>query len=257
MPTYRRIFVIADIANVHREFQLAIVECARVNSAARARGQRAPAEAIERQLRREHAVFQARLDAIAVATSTAATQSIQRRLKATARRSATGEKPGIHDLIRSRPIPRIAGFSTGAVGVADEAWLNKAIDPDYPQHGTYWLAQEEGTSKHIGRVITGYFGSPGFADIEVPRAAYAGGRGPHPVFSPLVVGPRGGRGGPGTIRHPIHARHFVRDGANIARGTWHAELRQLEAATIKHLAAVLTGTVPPRRRGRPPRRGRR
>lgn len=258
--TYRRIFVIADIASVHREFQLAIAECVRVNSAARGRGARPPAQAIERQLRREHALFQQRLDALAVKTAATATTAIQRRLKQTARRPSTGEKPGLHNLIRSRPLPRIAGFATGAVGVADQAVLERAVDPDYPQFGTYWLAQELGTRKHIGRTIRGYFGTAGFADIEVPRSQYSGGSGPHPVFSPLIVGPRGGRGGPGLIRHEIHARHFVRDGANAARATWQADLRAIEASTIRDLAAVLTGTVPPRgaRRARPGtrRRGR-
>lgn len=257
MAIYRRIFVITDVAKIHREFGLAIAEAAAVNRRARAKGLRPPAEAIERQLRREHAIFQRRLDELAAATAVRATEQIQHRLKLTARRSATGEKPGLHDLIKSRPLGRIAGFATGAVGVADEASLDRAIDPDYPQFGTYWQAQEFGTDAHVGRRIFGYFGNPGFAQAEVPRAQFAGGRGPHPLFSPLVVGPRGGRGGPGEIRTPLRARHFIRDGANLARTSWRAGLEAIETQTIQELAAVLSGTVPAgrgRRGGRAPRR---
>jgi hypothetical protein len=102
-------------------------------------------------------------------------------------------------------------------------------------------------------VIRGYFYGPGLGgNPEVPRAQYAGGGGPHPIFvsanSQRSIygsigyggggGARGGVGGYGTIGREIPARHFIRDGADQARAVWLRGIARVQSDAIAALSPV-------------------
>lgn len=235
MPVYQRIFSIGDIADIHLEFRNAVrltdaIERLRPGFAAATRG----------ELLRAYSQFNRDLNDLAQATARNATAQIVQRLNATAVRPDTGTRPHLRNLIRSRPLKRFGAIATGEVGVADEQYLNRAIDPMTPQYGTYWRAQEFGNPSMQGREVFGYFTGPGYTppftrpqaarNRQDPRfwAAAAGAR-----------GPRGGKGGKLRIQHVPKPRHFIRDGANLAEAVWRAEVRAIEQRTVARLGAVL------------------
>lgn len=269
---YQRVFAIADVAHVHKLFGQALRVARQVDLERAALGLAPTTIATQREIRAAYLLFNDELDTLARTTAAAADRRIRERLKATQKRQDTRLSPRLQDLIKSRAIsPLGRGLSTGAVGIADEDWLDKAVNPTSPHYGPYWRAQEFGTgtpevASQIGRVLRGYFFGPGLSDPEVPRAIYSGGGGPHPIFvssrSQLSLygsagfsggaGSRGGLGGFGTIRHEIQGRHFIRDGANAVLADWRAGIRQIESTTIARLQAVVSpGLASGRRRRRP------
>lgn len=234
MPEYARIFVVRDIAAVHRGF-------ADVLLAATALERRSPGVATFtiRTVTRAYEQFNAELDAIAKLSATRSVQEIRQRIDATRQRRNTGRGgPNLRGAIRSRPLTREAGLATGAVGIAAIAPLEKLRNPLAPQYGSYWRAQEEGSSRNLGNRRGLFFGA-GYGGGGTPAdPGFAGGGGPHPLFA--TGGQLGQRGLPlARFRHPIPARHFIRDGANISRIAWERDVRALERLTVRRLASAL------------------
>lgn len=244
MAEYMRLFVVDNIDGIHRAFLRARRELAVSNARDRAAGRRPGAQATVNELDRLYERFNRDLDRVAQTSAARATRAIKRKLAETAVRPETDKPRHLADMIKSRRANVARGVGTGAVGVADIAELNKAVDPDFPRGGTYWEAQEYGTFAHMGRRITGYFYGGG-APIAPPREAQFR---VHAAFSPgdLLTGPRGGRGGRGTIRRPLMARRFIRDGADSARDAWRAAVTDVEDDFLRDLHRTLM-----------PRRGRR
>jgi hypothetical protein len=135
---------------------------------------------------------------------------VRDRLRQTAvRPPATGS---LAAAVHSEPLK--LPFPGGGVGIANIGMLDKgAFD-----QGSYWRAQEYGTTAHVGRRVVGFF-EPGRAK---PSAAQFRN---HPFFEQAKRG-KSGKAQKGTpamvIRRPIHARHFLRDGA-VAFAVWHEQ----------------------------------
>lgn len=260
MARYARIFVVSDIAEVHRAFdrdfrlleQLALVE--------RAGNLPQTGVATMRLLELAYANFNRELDDLAKRTAASATDLIKERIRATRARNRgdTGRGAHMRNMVRSRPLPRIGGLASGAVGVADLDVLDSLRNP-LGNYGPYWRAQEYGTGStevpaQKGRVIRGYFFGRGFGGTpEVPREEYRGlGVGPAPIFVGAGAGSAafggvgfsggpgrsGGRGGYGTISVELPGRHFIRDGANAARIQWLNGLRATEYRAQRALRAA-------------------
>lgn len=249
MALFQRIFAIPEVAITHDKFVTAMELAERL-------GPQAARTLV--QLRSAHRAFIEDLDTTARTTARLATQEMRAFERATQVRGGTGRSPHLRVYLTARPLRR----ATGSVGVADEAVLDRAINPMTPQYGTYWRAQEFGTGQsagpgepnvpsQIGRVMRGYFYAAGYKDPQVPRSIYRGGGGPHPLFLPGRAGgfggarltggsgPRGGRGGFGTISKEIEGRHFIRDGANEAERYWLAEIARAQRDAIARLAPIL------------------
>jgi hypothetical protein len=275
MAKYQRMFVVPDVAQVHLLF-LELATAARVVDAKRAQAGLPPiAAATRREVLVIYDQFITGLNELARFTATDATKQIQARLKETAKRPDTGVRPHLRNGIRSRPIDVTGrGIATGAVGVADEASLNKVKNPNSPKYGPYWRAQEFGTGSadvrddraapksQIGREIVGYFFDRGKTNPTVPQK----GRSDQPIFitgrsAGAVVGSgrqfsRAGKGGGrGIIGKEIEGRHFIRDGSDQAVKVWRANLRAIERNTMRKLNSTLTappstGVAAARRRAR-------
>ena len=260
MATYQRIFTLPRVGSVHREFAEILALAKAVDLERRALGLPPNTVATQQVIRRAYLKFNEELDTLAVATAKEATAAIRRRLKATQVRVDTRLGPHLSGGIKSRPLHRFGTIATGEVGIADEAALDRVLNPTSPQYGPYWRAQEYGTGQsapgqpavpsQIGRVLYGFFYGAGLGgNPEVPRAQYAGGGGPHPIFVSAKSqrsiygslgfggggGQRGGVGGLGTIGHEIEGRHFIRDGADDARTAWRRGIARVESDAIASL----------------------
>jgi hypothetical protein len=261
MTIWQRIFL--SISPIENEGAIGrqILFAERVNAIALKGGLPGPGplEANRRALGRIAITYRRELNELAARTAAEASASIRQRLAATSVRDPTGVPPHLASLIYSRPLGGIFE-NTGTVGVARESTLDRAINPNTPGYGPYWRAQEFGTGPQprrpgepeiptqVGRVIYGHFyGAGASGPGSRPQAQYAGGGGPHPVFIPSSQrrGPRGGAGGKGTIRHEIQARHFIRDGADLALVSWAAAMKRID-----HKAAVQLMSNPPSAPGR-------
>jgi hypothetical protein len=135
------------------------------------------------------------------------------------------ETPGPHlaDHVRSYPLPG----ELGGLGFADLAQLERAIDPKYPQHGTYWRAIEFGSTAQVGRLVVGYF-QPGNAAPNVDE------RRAHAYFTPEA-----GTGAPAMrIVRPIEAKHFLRDTATRAMTSQVQSMGTLQADAIASMKAA-------------------
>lgn len=256
MAQYQRVFTTARIGQLHEAFHLAIAEAQAVDKNAvllRRRGIKAPTVVgVLPQLLKAYAQMNRDLDELAVASAADAKKKIQAYLKLTAKRPAAGDgQPHINSLITCRPLHRFSGIATGEVGVADEAVLDKAVDPLYPGAGEYWRAQEFGSTAHVGRIIRGYFYGPGFSNPTPPLAS------PPSPLQPLFVpsgaqraaynalgfqgggGKQGGTGNIGEIHNPIQARHFISRGANDARRDWRAGIEAISDQVSSRLLRIL------------------
>lgn len=253
MAEYMRVFAVLNIAEIHKGFAGAAREAALLNASDRRHNRPQRALHTERELARLYDKFVRDIDRAARRGAETATRAIVRKLDETAIRAETDKRRHLSSFIKSRPA-NLGLLGTGAVGVADIAELNKAIDPDYPGKGPYWAAQEYGTDKHVGRKIYGFF--HGNHPAERPNAQLSGGgevhgKGAlHTAFSPSAkftpvagAGSRGGKGGKGTIRVALKPRHFIRDGADQARDVWRASVFAVSADVISDLQR----TVSPRR----------
>lgn len=255
MAEFVRIFAIANVAQVQLAFNAALTAADRLVVLEARTGVRGGAAA-RAELLRTYARFSRDLDDAAKLGAREATAAIIAKIEETRLRPETDKRKHLRDLIESRPANLgLRGLATGAVGVADVAVLNLAIDPDYPR-GTYWEAQEYGTTAHLGREITGFFhggGAPGR-----PLAQFSGGGAMHknlsPSFSPSAKftpaagpGSRGGRPGKGTIRVPLKPRRFIRDGADSARLPWKAAVLSAQDSAVSRLSNVKPGPLRGRR----------
>lgn len=248
MAQYVTGYALPDVADTHRKF----AQIFTLLEAARRRGQ--PVAALQAQYRTIYREFNEALNRAAAQGARAAQRAMRERLDRTQIRPRTSERPHLRDLLVARPLPARGGIALGAVGVAHVPTLEKAVDPDYPGSGSYWRAQEEGTTEHLGREIHGYFHGGGLAP-DRPRLAFAGGgsMGHHPEFSPssVFLGPRGGRGGPGTIMVPLKPRRFIADGAADGAAEWRAAIAAAETAAIAQTRRAMpaaTGAGARRRR---------
>jgi hypothetical protein len=238
-------FVDPQVVAVHRQFHEAFTLLAQLPP-----GQRAAAE---KNLRRVYLGFNNRLRALAVATATDASQQIRERIAATALRPDTGTRPHMRHRVRSRAAPPVYGLETGSVWIADKNYLNQAQGTD---GYSYWWAQEYGMpaapgappeaprASMVGRVIQGFFAGKGGARPWAPPNQSQSGV--HPVFIPRSGGPKG------TIKTPLKARYFVRDGARGAFKAWEAAMGTIGSQTLVQ-AQQAVGLAA----GRPTRRGRR
>jgi hypothetical protein len=259
MTAWQRIFASPDVVQIEAQIGRQILECERVNAKAIRLGATPPLEAKRRALLRVAQTNRRALNELAARTAANATARIRERLAATAVRPGTGVQPHLASLIVSRPLLP----NTGSVGVASEARLNRAINPHTPGYGPYWRAQEYGTGSpevpsQVGRQIFGLFYGPGATGGSRPQSQYSGGGGPHPIFIPGGRGPRGGAGGKGVISVEIQARHFIRDGADLAAAEWQREMRRLDrrAASALRRARAVRPTARALARRRPPGRRR-
>jgi hypothetical protein len=264
MATYQRIFTVPKVGVVHRQFAEIFALAKAVDLERRALGLPPTTVATQQVVRRAYLKFNEELDTLAATTAQQATAAIRQRLKQTQVRVDTRMGPHLSGGIKSRPLRRFGAISTGEVGVADEDALNRVVNPTSPQYGPYWRAQEYGTGgaggpgepsvpSQVGRILYGFFYGAGLGgDPEVPRAQYAGGGGPHPIFVSASSqrsiygslgfggggGQRGGVGGLGTISKEIQARHFIRDGANQARAAWFRGIERAQSDAIAALRPV-------------------
>jgi hypothetical protein len=257
---YARIFVVADIADVHRAFDRDMRLAERIIQVEKAARLPPTAAATLLLLERAYVDFNRRLNELARTTAGQATASIKQRIQATRalNRGDTGRGTHLRNAVRSRPLRPAGRLATGAVGVGDLAVLDALVNP-VGGYGPYWRAQEYGTGTaevpaQKGRVIRGYFFGRGFGGTpERPQQQFRGlGVGPHPIFVSASAGAAafgalgfggghgtgGGRGGYGTISVELPGRHFIRDGANAAERNWRQALRAIEFQTLRDLRAI-------------------
>jgi hypothetical protein len=264
VPRYVRVFSLADVAELHRAFDRDFTLAERVIAAERRAGLPPTAINTLRLLEVAYADMNRGLDALAKRTAVEATAAIKQRIAATRARNRgdTGRGQHLRNAVKSRALPRVAGLATGEVGVADVAVLDALVNP-IGGYGSYWRAQEYGTGvdspfgpipSQVGRVIRGYFFGRGFSGTpEPPREQYRGlGVGPSPIFVGARAGAaafgglgfaggagrQGGKGGYGTISVDLPGRHFVRDGADVARTNWLRGIRAIEWDTRRALRAA-------------------
>lgn len=222
---YNRGIIIPEIAAIHETFSALFVKLQALERDPRTRVQ---VQRASRDLRRAYLEWNRGLNALAARIAGYATRRIKQRIKETSKRTDTGKKPHLRDHIRSRRLPG-GPLATGIVQIADEDELNKVVNPFSPRWGTYWRAQELGID-FSGREIRGFFAEAGGGGWTAPMAQYRGGGGPHPVFRARAKGPAG------TIQSPIHARHFIENGAKDARNQYQAQL----VALIHAASSALT-----------------
>lgn len=253
MARYVRSFIVESSGEVHLAFQEAIL-----NARAAVRVNPANASTV-RVLERAYREWMADLDRLAVITAADATNAIKRVLSETARRPDTGVRPHLRDAIVSRPFTVLKGVPTGSVGVADRGRLERVTNPFDARGVPYWIVQEEGTSRNVGRTLRGYFFDRGHTNPTRPAPGFTGTAAAQPLFLPGRVGgmpssvgggigPRGGQGGKGVIRNPIPARHYVERGADDARARWRARVALNEARAMQQAAAAVSGLRRPARR---------
>lgn len=258
MGSYVRIFAVANVAKLHRDF-LDAIRLARQIEQTYVRGghrsQAAAAGATLRELQRAYADFNRDLDRVAKDTATRARKAIRAELALTRVRPDTGNGPHLRDAIRARPLDVVGGgIATGAVGVADIAVLDQLVDPRNPQYGAYWRSQEYGyrfRGKQRTGVIGGFF-TAGFGAGPFPaESRYAGNPGgiaPHPLFA---VGKAPGAG----LVHflsPLRPRRFIERGANASEAVWRANLARIEQTQHIKLAAITSPAAKAGRRARRP-----
>lgn len=149
---------------------------------------------------------------------------VRDRLRQTQKRADTPGPAHLRDKIVARPIP--STFPAGAVGIGDLDTLETAVNPR--TGGVYWRAQEFGLPVSMrGKPAPGYF-MPGMSPPN-PQ----GGR--HPYFEQMPYA----RGMPALVRtRPVPARHYLRDGAQLAF-VWHQmQSRRLIGQANVRIAAV-------------------
>lgn len=228
MARYVRALILADVGRLHREWQLVIAEAERAN-----RDTKGQLAGTVRLLKVAYRIFNRELGELARDCSAIAEVEMRRHLDRSAKRKATGVGPHLRSKLRARPFDVGVGpFQTGAVGIGDEDAMNDLVDPEFPGAGPYWQTQEYGSTAHVGREIRGFFFDARFTNPTRPARGYTGNKAiAQPLFLPgsVATGPRGGSGGKGTIRQPIRARHFIRNGARDAEVHWRAGLARIEA----------------------------
>lgn len=166
----------------------------------------------------------------AIETAKAADSAIEHRIDITRKRPEAGAWRGsrkrLNEGIRSEAL------GNGAVGVGAISDLDQVVGTD---GRPYWRAQEEGTSANIGRILFGTFEGPGITPGPPNQAEFR----VHPVFTPGD----GLAAGSGTIRRPIPARHFLRDGAAIALLFREDKFRDIELSAVDVMRGLRAALV--------------
>ncbi len=173
--------------------------------------------------------FAANLDRIAVAIAAEADTLIKAKLKAATLRPPTGNRPGLQDGIHSAHVStgRVS-FGVVEVGLIDE--LQKVVGD--VSGVPFWKTQEFGSQHNIGRRIVGFFVGAGGQSVPNPIEGSAR---VHPAFQSDPAG------GLGTIRRPIPAKHFMRDGTREAEVHWRALVQVAVQQASNELARI---TIP-------------
>lgn len=208
MTEFYQRFVVPDIPQVIRTFVATIAE-------ARAAGYVATVE----HLTLSFGEMEAELAAVAAETAVVADEAIRERIHSTTKRAAQTQPGGLLDQIASEPI-------IGAAGIVGIARISGRLD-SLP----YWRAQEYGLDEQnfIGRVLHGFFFDFGYTNPTEPSPGY----GDQPYFQSDPLG------GAGVIQHPIEARHFLRDGAEVAAAFWTKETRRVAVETAAKIRVAL------------------
>lgn len=251
MALYRRVFTVPDVAKVHQEFLATIRTFEAVEAAWAKAGRPGVAVGTVRTLRAAYLDFNRGLDQLAETTAADATRRIKAILALRQKRPDSGMGTHLRNAIICRPIKDFGPLGTGEVGIADIAVLDRIVNPFGPQYGPYWRAIEEGTRRHVGRQVQGAFFGRGLG--SGPFAPNPADFRRHPIFVTSAqgvamaqdigvqggFGKRGGRGGRRmTIRRPIDAQHFIRDGANLVEPAWRAGLARVEGRAMREIGAV-------------------
>ena len=168
--------------------------------------------------------FARALDDIAKVTAVNAKKMIVAVLHQKTVRPPSGLQPRLQDLIWCTPVST-GPFSFGQVEIAWISKLDQAINPNGGRE-PYWRSQEFGSSHNVGRGIFGMFDGPGGSSVPSPLEFRQ-----HPIFLP-------GPGGPGTIKRPIPAKHFLRDGTDAAKAQWLAMVRVATQVAVSQIRAL-------------------
>lgn len=162
------------------------------------------------------------------------------------RRLVRPETAGPHLSSRIHSLPLPTELPAGAIGYGDIGQLDTAIDPDYPESGSYWRAQEYGSDAAVGRIVVGFF-QPGFAapsEGEFRRHPYFTAAGGFDAARGRLPGEEGSAPAM-RIKRPIPAKHFLRDGAVEAVAEHESQMQRLQSDAID---AMLAATGGPRTR---------
>lgn len=233
---YQRIFTLVDAGRIHVLFQELLANERRVLAEQRARGLVRVVGTTARisLIEKAYAEWQRELQTLATVTAARATAHIQERIQATAVRPGTGNDPHLINLIVSRPVTTL-GFITGQVGVADEQELDRAVNPYGPQYGPYWKAQEYGNPGLVGRQLFGaFYGAGGSPPGYLPSST---GGNKDPIFITKAQG--ASPVGRMIVKRAPQARHFIRDGANLALIEWRKGLKTAEEIALVGISAAL------------------
>jgi hypothetical protein len=169
----------------------------------------------------EGAMRAAAIEAAQVADSVAKQQ-----IAATQVRPDTSKARHMEDNLVSRRIG-VGAAELGAAGIFDISVLDRTAQGG----GTYWEAQEFGTTAHVGREVKGFF-QPGNAAPS--QASFRS----HPEF-------QAGRGPKMTIRNPIMERGFLRTGVEAAWRARDVRIRQAAKKVSKLIADYRRSVAPP------------
>lgn len=246
MAKYYATFVLPDVAATHRDFMLLLRELDRARRAG------VPATATEARVRQIYAGFQDALNDLGRRHATEASVRIRKNLDTRMIRRPGNMRPRLRHSIRSRGVPPIAGFATGAVQIADEDRMTSASPDKYP----YWTLIEGGTfnnpfgygGQYTGRVIRGFFAGPGRGrPWQRPLSGLSlAERAQFPTFVGLAKGPEG------EIKRHIKPMWFLRDAVEEQHALWLADIRRVQDRTRTQLRSVFTPSSRRRPRGRRP-----
>lgn len=247
MALWVRGFVVTDVALVHREFEKIIADAERLVAMEKRSGQSLGGVRLVKTLNDTYDTFNANLKLVATRGAQRATKGMVERLHGNRQRPPTGSIPPLEDLAVAMPLAPIGKYQTGAVGVGNVDFLNRAINPHSRGYGSYWRAIEYGTGQggvpsQLGRILYGSFVDAGGGNPTRPMSQYAGGGGPHPAFISGGVGTWMQDGvrtvGMGTINREVPAKHFIQFGADDAAVAWRADLANAQQRAISELRAI-------------------
>lgn len=185
-------------------------------------------------LRGAMATAKRQMRAVEVDTARHATKAVRNRIQATQRRpGGTGK---LARGVVSRPIG--SALPAGSVGIGDIDILDRRVvgasnsgrHPGTAGRQPYWQVQEHGSTHLVGRTMVGFF-MPGMSRPNPSQFRQ------HSRFS-VSAGGRG-YGGAMTVRRPIEARHFLRDGAKDAEKYRYRATVGFTATTTRRLESIV------------------
>lgn len=195
--------------------------------------------------------IQVRMDRIALQTAQRATLQARSKVAETAKRHSVtnaSQSGRLAGSISARPVllPGLTSRGLGAVGVGNITTMEAGtVNPLSNSPDGYWQAQEDGSTKNVGRRVPGVF-QPGEV---MPNANQFR---EHPLFE---------KRDKGELRYsmlitkPIEARHFLKDGAGDAHVARKLQLAVLEAFIIEETAKIAGLSAGPVARPTGTRRG--